>query len=88
MALQKPFTTDHGISLPAAYFRVERPVLVTKTKLDFEVCGYANSSAADGAAPVFVQGYSCQYDLDGTNPLKQAYTHLKGLPEFTSAEDV
>ena len=27
------------------------------------------------------------YDLDGENPIKQAYQHLKTLPEFEGAED-
>jgi len=27
------------------------------------------------------------YDLEGENPIKQAYQHLKTLPEFEGAED-
>lgn len=32
-------------------------------------------------------GYSAPYVLDGANPFEQAYTHLKGLPEFVGATD-
>lgn len=28
-----------------------------------------------------------QYDLNGPNPIKQAYLHLKSLPEFADAVD-
>jgi hypothetical protein len=31
--------------------------------------------------------YSCAYDLDGANPIRQAYLHLKTLPEFANATD-
>ena len=88
MALQKQFTTDHGIALPAAYFRVERPKLISKTRVDFEVCGYASAAAADTSAPISAQGYSAPYAIAGENPIKQAYAHLKSLPEFSDAEDV
>lgn len=88
MALQKQFTTDHGIDLSAAYFRVERPKLISKTRVDFEVCGYASAGAADTSAPVSLQGYSAPYVIAGENPIKQAYDHIKSLPEFSNAEDV
>jgi hypothetical protein len=31
--------------------------------------------------------YSFDYDLNGENPIKQAYLHLKTLPEFADAVD-
>lgn len=31
--------------------------------------------------------YSFEYDLEGPNPIKQAYLHLKTLPEFANAID-
>jgi hypothetical protein len=37
---------------------------------------------------VFTQTYEFVPDMDGPNFIKQAYEHLKTLPEFSSAEDV
>lgn len=31
--------------------------------------------------------YGFDYDLEGPNPIKQAYLHLKSLPEFADAVD-
>ena len=33
------------------------------------------------------QTYIFPYDLEGPNPIKQAYLHLKTLPEFADAID-
>ena len=33
------------------------------------------------------QNYNLAFDLDGPNPIKQAYLHLKSLPEFANAVD-
>mgnify|MGYP007101623561 CR=1 FL=1 len=32
--------------------------------------------------------HTCDYDLNVDNPIKQAYDHLKTLPEFSGAVDV
>lgn len=34
-----------------------------------------------------VKHYEFPLDLDGPNPIKQAYEHLKSLPEFADAVD-
>jgi hypothetical protein len=31
--------------------------------------------------------HGCPYDIEGDNPIKQAYEHLKTLPEFEGAID-
>lgn len=36
---------------------------------------------------VFTNFYDFTLDLDGGNPIKQAYLHLKTLPEFAGATD-
>jgi hypothetical protein len=33
------------------------------------------------------ESYSCTYDINGENPVRQAYLHLKTLPEFANATD-
>ena len=40
----------------------------------------------NGAA-LFTEDYVCSIDLDGPNPIKQAYEYLKTLPEFSDAVD-
>ena len=46
------------------------------------------SAYKDIAFPAFADnGYSCAYDITGENPIKQAYLHLKSLPEFADAVD-
>jgi hypothetical protein len=32
-------------------------------------------------------GYSFEYKLEGSNPIAQAYNHLKSLTEFSGATD-
>ena len=33
------------------------------------------------------QNYNLVFDFEGPNPIKQAYLHLKSLPEFSDAVD-
>ena len=84
MALQKTITTPHGFEATNAYHRVEAVALNTKTEIAFRVRAYKDQDAAlafgDG-------GYQCAYDIAGDNPIKQAYEHLKTLPEFSDAVD-
>lgn len=83
MALKNAFTTVHGINLAGAYIRVEALRLSTKATIAFNVCIYADPTKpmVDGR-PV-----ECSYDLEGENPMEQAYAHLKTLPEFADAVD-
>lgn len=66
-----------------AYVRVSS-VLLNKESMKFniEFC-----SVSDGAA-IKTSEYVCNYILQGDNPIKQAYEHLKTLPEFAGAADV
>jgi hypothetical protein len=41
----------------------------------------------ENAASIGAKDYLFTLDLDGPNPIKQAYEHLKTLPEFQGAED-
>lgn len=85
MALQKATTTSHGFSAPSAYYRVEGVGIVGKARMNFTVCGYKDKASTSAFE---TQAFSCDYDLDGDNPIRQAYTFLKTLPDFLGAEDV
>ncbi|NBW14829.1 MAG: hypothetical protein EBR82_43200 [Caulobacteraceae bacterium] len=84
MALKKTSQTAFGIEVADAYHRVEGVRLSSKTSMSFQVRSYKDNSGllhfADAAA-------GCAYDINGENPIKQAYVHLKTTPEFADAQD-
>jgi hypothetical protein len=83
MALSKTVLSAYGFQAINAYHRVEAVSLIGKETLNFHVRIYV---AAD--KPFFAeQVLSCAYALEGENPIKQAYAHLKTLPEFAGATD-
>tara|TARA_R110000868_G_scaffold68577_2_gene202739 strand:+ start:1266 stop:1523 length:258 start_codon:yes stop_codon:yes gene_type:complete len=84
MALKKTATTKHGFEATDAYHRVEGVRLETKTKITFQLRLYKSQSSEVAFADEF---FSCDYDLMGENPIKQAYQYLRTLPEFTGAFD-
>ncbi len=84
MALQKSTTTETGFSAPNAYYRVCRVSIEKKTTLSFSLSAHTIPDL-----PAFeLSNYVCAYDIAGENPIKQAYEHLKTLPEFAGAADV
>jgi hypothetical protein len=83
MALAKTISTVHGFQAINAYHRVEVVRLESKTAMSFHIRSY---TATD--KPFFEESVlSCAYDIDGANPIAQAYKHLKSLPEFAGAVD-
>lgn len=83
MALAKTVSTVHGLQAVNAYHRVEAVRLESKTAMSFHIRSY---TAPD--KPFFEESVlSCAYQLDGENPIKQAYEHIKTLPEFEDATD-
>lgn len=83
MALSKTVETPQGFTATDAYHRVES-VGVTKTNVSFQVISYLRPDK-----PAFQhQSYSCPYDLNGTNPIQQAYAYLKDRPEWAGSVDV
>jgi hypothetical protein len=83
MALAKTVVTVHGLQALNAYHRVESVALQNKETITFRVRSYTETDK-----PFFIDNaLSCAYDLDGANPIKQAYEHLKTLPEFEGAVD-
>lgn len=84
MALQKTHDTSFGVTVADAYFRVVGVSLPTKTTMEFSVGCYVSPTH-----PIAIssQWHSCAYDMTGDNPIRQAYMHLKALPEFADAVD-
>jgi len=84
MALKKTITSVHGFTATDAYHRVECLRLDSKTLIAFHVRSYVSPDK-----PFFTeQILAANYDLNGENPLAQAYAHLKTTPEFAGAVDV
>ena len=84
MALQKSTTSPQGFNADNAYHRVENVSLLNKNSLNFMVLSYASAS---NNVSFQADAYNCDYDLEGDNPIKQAYEYLKTLPEFSGATD-
>lgn len=83
MALSKTIETVYGFQALNAYHRVEAVSLISKEQISFHVRSYVASDK-----PFFAeQVLSCAYVLEGENPIKQAYKHLKTLPAFDGAVD-
>ena len=83
MALRLTKTTVHGFYAVDAYHRVEGLSLLSKGAIQFAARAYVSDDK-----PSFAETFhACAYDLNGDNPIKQAYEYLKTLPEFTGATD-
>jgi len=83
MAISKTVITAHGIQVNNAYHRVENVKLLGKDKIKFQLCASVDKNKLSFNA----DSYECAYDLEGANPIAQAYVHLKTLPEFAGATD-
>jgi hypothetical protein len=83
MALAKTVPTPHGFNAVGAYHRVEG-VQVGKSTMTFQVRAYKDNSGLPHFADI---SFNCAYDIQGNNPIAQAYKHLKTLPEFAGATD-
>lgn len=83
MALAKTVLTVYGFKAINAYHRVEAVSLKSKTAMTFYIRSYVSTDK-----PFFMENVlSCAYNIDGGNPIAQAYEHLKTLPEFAGATD-
>ena len=83
MALKKTVVTPHGFNAIDAYHRVEAVRLIGTSVIAFQV-----RSRKDATSPHFSDvEFEAAYDLNGDNPVAQAYAHLKMLPEFSDAVD-
>lgn len=90
MALQVNFTYN-GVEIKDAYIKVSS-FDGNKTNLNYKYSVF-NTIEASEEFPEhksFIAELAAvtSLDLDGPNPVKQAYQHLKTLPSFEGAEDV
>lgn len=83
MALQKTVKTVHGLTATNAYHRIENMTL-NKSEMRFDLRSYSDVNAPPFG---FVHCF-CAYNLNGENPIRQAYLYLKTLPEWADAADV
>lgn len=83
MALKKTTITSNGFEAQNAYHRVEGLSLLGKQNITFRVSSYKDESSDSFGEKC----YLCSYDINGENPIKQAYLHLKTLLEFAGAVD-
>lgn len=87
MALLKQHDTKTGLILPSAYVRVEF-IAGGKRELSATVAIYS-SKEASVANKKELEYFDFPFapDMTGENFIRQAYLHLKTLPEFADAED-
>ena len=84
MAIKNTVTTSHGIEVVDAYQRVECVEIVGKTQICYRVRSYKDNTGL----PFFEEKFmTSEYDINGSNPIGQAYSHLKTLPDFSGAVD-
>jgi hypothetical protein len=84
MALQKNIELNTGIKVNDAYLRIDSVTINQKQNINFFLKSYISN---DVDLAFDVKEFSCSYDINGENPIKQAYLHLKTLPEFVDATD-
>jgi hypothetical protein len=87
MALQKTITIRDSLDelreIPNAYIKVQA-VSGGKDQMVADVIFFKDSAEGKRLKNA---GYVFKPMLDGDNFIKQAYTHLKTLPEFAGAQD-
>lgn len=84
MAIKKTVTTVQGFEAVDAYHRVECVEIQGKNLISYRVRSYKD----DTGFPFFDDvAISSGYHMNGENPVAQAYSHLKTLPEFDGAVD-
>jgi hypothetical protein len=83
MAISINKTTETGFTANGTYSRVEN-IQLTKVSMSFNLRHYKEINL-----PFFEEDViSCSYDIDGDNPIAQAYEYLKTLDEFKDAKDI
>ena len=88
MALQKniKLTDNFGIEveIPNAYIKISK-VECTKEQINSIV--EIKKESIELPYIYTIRNYIFNYNINGENPIKQAYLHLKTLPEFAGAVD-
>lgn len=86
MALQKTITLTTNFGTQATFDNAYVRVASVKVEKNYGRALVHTQKEKDGQV-LEQKGYSFGYDLNGLNPLAQAYNHLKTLPEFQGAVD-
>lgn len=89
MALTKTYVKTENnfngaLEIPSAYWKVES---VTSAKNDSSCIVSISKIMEDKQIKIETKQYRFATDLLGDNPIRQAYKHLKTLPEFSGAVD-
>jgi hypothetical protein len=84
MALKKTVQTPQGFNAVDAYHRVEGVRLQSKNQIAFQLRSYKDSNSVVHFNDAL---HVCAYELNGSNPLAQAYAHIKTLSEFADSVD-
>ena len=86
MAFKKTISTRYGFEVIDAYHRVEGVRLVSKDKIAFNLRAYKDGETAM-LSHIDDSAFECAYDLQGSNPIAQAYNFLKTQPDFKNVKD-
>lgn len=81
MAL-KQTKTINDVTINDSYIKV-----ISTTANKKEIQAIVSFAANNNSDPFGSKTFVFDLDLNGENPIKQAYLHLKTLPEFASAVD-
>ena len=82
MALKKTIDLPNGISITDAYIRVEN-VTVDKLQMTWKIAYYVEI----GKSAFQTDMRTGAYNIQGSNPIAQAYLNMKSMPEFADAID-
>jgi len=83
MAFRKTVQTESGVEVKDAYIRVEGVSLTAKDRVNFQARSYV-----DPSKNWFHQDqFECAYDMSKSNPMAQAYEHLKSLSAYAGSQD-
>lgn len=77
-------TCFNGVTIAGAYWKVQRVVIEGGQQMIVLL----TCAAARDMPPVCGETYGVDYDPEAGNPVSQAYTYLRALPEFSGASDV
>lgn len=83
MALKKP-AEFMGVNFLNAYYRISNIKNLNKSNGIATIVGYTDKNQDEG---FWSNEYAFIYDLNGENPIKQAYEFIKQQPEFVGAQD-
>lgn len=85
MAFKKTINAPIGVQVQDAYHRVEF-VMIDKSKkrIEFRLRTYKDVNSSSWISDA---SHACRYDINGLNPIAQAYVYLKSQSEFQDAQD-